>query len=97
MIGEKNILVYVSRVKNHPQKWLNACLMKKKLCKTIYFEPKNNIRHKYTIVHLERMQTSTTQNEVLETRQSRRLRKMLKMGQVSIPFRTSQWVKNEGK
>ena len=53
--------------------------------------------HKYTIVHLERMQTSTTQNEVLETRQSRRLRKMLKMGQVSIPFRTSQWVKNEGK
>ena len=71
--------------------------MKKKLCKTIYFEPKNNIRHKYTIVHLERMQTSTTQNEVLETRQSRRLRKMLKMGQVSIPFRTSHWVKNEGK
>ena len=58
---------------------------------------KYNMGHKYTIVHLERMQTSTTQNEVLETRQSRRLRKMLKMGQVSIPFRTSQWVKNEGK
>ena len=42
------------------------------------------------------MQTSTTQNEVLETRQSRRRRKMLKMGQVSIPFRTSHWVKNGG-
>ena len=77
---------YEEEVMTAPSRYVKQFILSQKMIKDIS-----------TIVHLERMQTSTTQNEVLETRQSRRLRKMLKMGQVSIPFRTSHWVKNEGK